>query len=50
MTLERGLRAPAWVRLAPLFREEPPPTPPPPTDPPSRDGGRRETKHFMRMA
>ena len=25
MTLERGLRAPAWVRLAPLFREEPPP-------------------------
>ena len=24
MTLETGLRAAAWVRLAPLFREEPP--------------------------
>ena len=50
ITLERGLTAPAWVRLAPLFREEPPPPPPPPTDPPSREGGRRETKHFMGMA
>ena len=50
MTLERGLRAPAWVRLAPPFREEPPPTSLPPTDPPSREGGRRETKHFMGMA
>ena len=50
MTLERGLRAPAWVRLAPVFREEPSPTPPPPTDPPSREGGRRETKHFVGMA
>ena len=50
MTLERGLRAPAWVRLAPPFREEPAPTSLPPTDPPSREGGRRETKHFMGMA